>query len=82
MKHFEIIHHPEGMAPHVVRYAENWRKVRAMLRGQKKERPGEKITVRRCNPEPRWILRSYTYADIRHFERDQKRRENGHPFKP
>ena len=82
MKHLEILHHPKNASPHVVRYAENWRRVRTALREQKKTRPGEKLTVRRIHPESRWILRAYTYADLRHFDRDRKREENHHPFKP
>ena len=77
--HFEIIHHPTNGKPHVVRYAMNWRQARAMVRGQAKERPGEKITIRRVKPEPRWVLRSYTYRMIRDFDRNQKRLANGHP---
>lgn len=79
--HFEIIHHPTNGKPHVVRYAMNWRQARAMVREQAKERPGEKITIRRSKPEHRWILRAFTYADIRDFDRNESRRRNGHPTK-
>ncbi len=82
MKHFEIIHHPKNVSPHVVCYAVNWRKVRAAIREQKKERTGEKMTVKRVHPYARWVLNAYTYAMLRHFDRDEIRARNGHQFKP
>lgn len=82
MKHFHIdALWPDGHLQREVRYAENWRKARALLREQKKDRPTCILTIRRVKPEPRWVLRAYTYRMIREFDRDQKRRENGHPIK-
>lgn len=83
MKHLEIdAHWPDGHTQVGLRYGENWRKIRAHLRQQRKERPECTFTIRRRKPEARWILNAFKYADFREYDRDQKRRENGHRFKP
>lgn len=78
MKHFEIdAHWPDGHTQ-VVRYAENWRKVRALLREQRVERPTCTFTVRRITPEARWVRTAFTYRDLREYERSIKGNKNGH----
>lgn len=64
-----------------VRYAENWRQVRAMLRQQRVERPTCAFNVRRIKPEPRWILRAYSYAFLKSMDRNDQRIAQGRPCK-
>ena len=80
--HFEIdAYWPDGHVQVCVRFALNWRHVRALLREQAKERPTCTFKVRRTVPRPRWEVRSFSYADIRNFDRNESRRRNGHPTK-
>ena len=83
MKHLEIdAQWPDGHIQVGLCYAENWRKLRAQLRKQKKERPKCTFTIRRRQPEARWILNAYTYRMLRDYDRNLKREENGHKWKP
>lgn len=82
MKHYEIdAHWPDGHVQAGLRYGENWRKIRAALREQRKERPACTFTVRRRKPEARWILNAYTYRMLRDWDRNRMREKNGHRFK-
>ena len=82
MRHLQIhAHWPDG---HIQKlgYGMNWRQIRAQLRRQKKERPLCYFTINRIKPEARWVLNAYTYRMLRDYDRNLKREENRHKWKP
>lgn len=72
---------PDGHVQDELSYGVNWRRIRALLRRQKKERPKCTFRIRRIKPWQRWALNAYTYRDLKNWDRNEERDRQGHPRK-